>query len=273
MSKTFNTNWTPYGKTGNTYYDYSNTNDLSLNIAMQNYMRAASNYEKAFVDISYCLNTNLINQLAHSTNNKYNGVPYRHFDFVDGGSLDLPTGTITVANPVTGGSTSNALSFSNINGKTFTMNDILANGPVAGSYYCAALFNNANGQSSNINPNQVVPNTTVSSDWVIGQTGHGLLDYTYYELQKAVNDLSNNYSRQSSINYGTDKPYQLIDIDVSYQNIVNMRDHLDKQVQQIYTLHNNAPVVTVQEYDSAIFAGLLWTILAIVILYYVFMKL
>jgi hypothetical protein len=277
-SSTFNTNWAPYGTLGTTYYDYANSNDMSLNNAMNNYILAATNYQKVYTDISYCLSSSLNQSLigkVDPSGNSFDGVPYRKITFVDGGSLDLSNGIFPNPTPVTGGKTSNYISFSNIGQNTFTNSDIGQNGSVPGSVLCATLYNNA-ASTSNINSNQVTQNTTQPNDWSTNSppgVNHGLLDYVYYELQKASNDLSNNYGKNSNINYGKDKSYPLMDIDTTYQNIVNKRNGLDKQVQQLYTLHNNTPIVTIQSYDSAIFAGLLWTILAIVILYYVFMKL
>ena len=62
-------------------------------------------------------------------------------------------------------------------------------------------------------------------------------------------------------------------IDASYGDLVNIRSNLDLKLQQLYNLQNSAPNIYQTQLDSTIYSGILWTVLATTLIYYVFIKL
>ena len=227
------------------YYDL--TNDSSLNsVYIQNYMKALINVQKIQTDISVCSNPALFNVSG--------GIPYRDFHFLDNGSLTLPINGTISQHPVTTGSQygSNNIRFDN--SPSFQM--------MPSSSNCNA-FNNTSDIDKTID---------TSANWILDNS-NGLVDYIYYEYNQAYADVSN-HLKPGKVQYlPTDISYNLIDIDASYQNIVSVRNHLDNQMQNLYNVKGSIPYLFMQQYDSTLFTTMLWTILGIILLYYLFLKL
>ena len=63
------------------------------------------------------------------------------------------------------------------------------------------------------------------------------------------------------------------DIDSSYNKVVNLRSRLDLKLQELYNTQNSIPTLNQSQHDSTVYSGILWTVLATTLIYYVFMKL
>jgi hypothetical protein len=262
MSSNFNNYWQPYSNTGQT--ERNVTNNDQVNVLIQNYMNALSNMKKIQTDVSFCLMPGSVNDIPAS----YAGVLYRDYNFNDGGKLHLPTSGVPGFNnvPSIQGGTPNGssqISFAIANSQTpvvqFGSSDINAakNDRNQSNDTCSVLYNNAAVK------NNVFPSTIVNAGLDVS---HGLYNYIYYEYMQAEQAL-NNYIQS------TGSQYTLTDIDASYQSIQEMRNHIDNSMRNLYEVNNSIPDLYKQQYDATIFSTLLWTILAIVILYYVFIKL
>lgn len=92
-------------------------------------------------------------------------------------------------------------------------------------------------------------------------------------LLSAISNVSNNIAalKASPNNNGSLPPYA--EIDASYNKVVNMRNQLDLKLQQLYNLQNSAPNTYQTQLDSTVYSGILWTVLATTLVYYVFTKL
>ena len=67
----------------------------------------------------------------------------------------------------------------------------------------------------------------------------------------------------------TDNKQVLVD---NHNEILKLRAQLDQQLQELYTLNNSLSVENKIAYDTTIYTGLMWTILATSIIYFVFVK-
>jgi hypothetical protein len=72
---------------------------------------------------------------------------------------------------------------------------------------------------------------------------------------------------------GYDKTISDATIKSQYANLVSKRSNLDLQLQQLYNLQNTAPNTYETQLDSTVYSGILWTVLATSLIYYVFTKL
>lgn len=63
------------------------------------------------------------------------------------------------------------------------------------------------------------------------------------------------------------------DIDESYNRIVNLRSQLDEKLSELYFAENSILTDDKLMYDTTIYTGVLWTILATVTVYYLFVDL
>jgi hypothetical protein len=68
----------------------------------------------------------------------------------------------------------------------------------------------------------------------------------------------------------TSDKQKLID---NHNEILQLRARLDKELQELYTLNNSLTVENKIAYDTNIYTGLVWTILATSVLYFTFVKL
>lgn len=59
----------------------------------------------------------------------------------------------------------------------------------------------------------------------------------------------------------------------SYNNLTKTRNNLDLKLQGLYNIDNSVPNLYQLQNDSTVYTGLLWTVLATTLIYYVFIKL
>ena len=59
----------------------------------------------------------------------------------------------------------------------------------------------------------------------------------------------------------------------SYANLTNKRADLDLKLQGLYNIDNSIPNLYQLQNDSTVYTGILWTVLATTMIYYVFIKL
>ena len=62
-------------------------------------------------------------------------------------------------------------------------------------------------------------------------------------------------------------------INSSYNDMTQLRSGLDLKLQQLYNIDNSIPNLYQSQLDSTVYSGVLWTILATTLIYYVFIKL
>jgi len=62
-------------------------------------------------------------------------------------------------------------------------------------------------------------------------------------------------------------------LDGSYNDMTQHRSDLDLKLQQLYNIDNSIPNLYQSQLDSTVYSGVLWTILATTLIYYVFIKL
>ena len=58
----------------------------------------------------------------------------------------------------------------------------------------------------------------------------------------------------------------------NYNQMLSLRNELDTKLQELYEINGSIPVIYRQDADSAVYATILWTILASSLLYYFFTK-
>ena len=63
------------------------------------------------------------------------------------------------------------------------------------------------------------------------------------------------------------------EFDASYQQMTQLRSKLDLKLQELYNKQNSIPQLYSQQLDSTVYSGILWTVLATTLIYYVFIKL
>ena len=59
---------------------------------------------------------------------------------------------------------------------------------------------------------------------------------------------------------------------LNYNQMLSLRNELDTKLQELYEMNGSIPVIYQQDADSAVYATILWTILASSLLYYFFTK-
>ena len=64
-----------------------------------------------------------------------------------------------------------------------------------------------------------------------------------------------------------------VQFDASYNSIKLKRAQLDQKLQELYNVDNSIPQLYQSQLDSTVYSGILWTVLATTLLYYVFIKL
>jgi hypothetical protein len=290
MSSNYINNWAPYSvNLEQNYTDFTDPrSNAALNEKMLKYRNASINLYKVYTDISYCLNYSLVKDISNRSD--LDGIPFRDFSFNDGGSLHLPINSVDRANQrvtpptrVVGGNESQYISFDLAYSPgqllSFTYPNIAAgsiqlansaNNTELPNSFCATLFNNKN-QNNRVDVASI-PNVT---GWIT-DVSHGLYDYVYYEYNQARQDLENylnDNAPASGKRLTINQLSPLMDLDTTYKGIKDLRKHLDDQMQNLYEVKNSIPHMNRQQYDATIFTTILWTVLAIMVLYYVFMKL
>ena len=58
----------------------------------------------------------------------------------------------------------------------------------------------------------------------------------------------------------------------NYNTLLTLRNELDNKLQELYSLNGSIPMLYQEERDSAVYATILWTILASCLLYYLLTK-
>lgn len=128
-----------------------------------------------------------------------------------------------------------------------------------GKYPITAGFNGKNSDGKNVN---------VCSD---------LLSAFNAKQSTIIADISDVSVDLAAINNanipGYDKTVSDATIKSQYANLVSKRSNLDLQLQQLYNLQNTAPNTYQTQLDSTVYSGILWTVLATSLIYYVFTKL
>ena len=75
----------------------------------------------------------------------------------------------------------------------------------------------------------------------------------------------------------TTDPFTLMEpltqLDINYNDMAQRRAGLDLKLQQLYNVDNSIPNLYQSQLDSTVYSGVLWTILATTLIYYVFIKL
>jgi hypothetical protein len=84
------------------------------------------------------------------------------------------------------------------------------------------------------------------------------------DLQKSISTMvsQNTSNTDSSMNNTTQ----------NYNNVLSLRNELDTKLQELYEMNGSIPVIYRQDADTAVYATILWTILASSLLYYFFTK-
>jgi hypothetical protein len=62
-------------------------------------------------------------------------------------------------------------------------------------------------------------------------------------------------------------------IDASYNTMLNQRSNIDLELQNLYNVPNSIPNMYAENWDLTIYMGIIWTILATSLIYYIFTKL
>jgi len=83
------------------------------------------------------------------------------------------------------------------------------------------------------------------------------------KLCEAINVISNNIQSDPSYNA----------LLTNYNNLANKRNDLDLKLQDLYNIDNSIPNLYNLQTDSTVYTGILWTVLATTLIYYVFIKL
>jgi hypothetical protein len=231
---------------GATYYDFTAENATSdgMNANVQNYILALANLKKIEVDISYCL-SNTVTTNGHPT-------PYREFVLVNGSKLNL-SGSNPQMNP---GST--LIRYGDSGASFDTSHNIQRQ-----RNFCNKLYNNSN--------NYDTDGVNVSQSSTL-EKSNGLYDIIYKEYL----DASEKMDAYTITNLQNLPSYSLMDkntIDASYQNIQTMRHELDKMLQSLYNNDATEFHLFATQLDATIFTTMLWTILAVALLYYAFIHL
>ena len=83
-------------------------------------------------------------------------------------------------------------------------------------------------------------------------------------------------TKMPSFNRKLSEPFSThnnIDIDKKNEDILKLRAELDQKLQELYYTNNSLSSEHKVSYDTTMYTGILWTILATSVLYYVFVKL
>ena len=93
------------------------------------------------------------------------------------------------------------------------------------------------------------------------------LDASYAGLSSAIKTEQGHVDSVYSVYSGN------IVTDASYSTLTDLRSNLDLKLQALYNKQNSIPQLYNQQFDSTIYTGVLWTVLATTLIYYVFIKL
>lgn len=85
----------------------------------------------------------------------------------------------------------------------------------------------------------------------------------------ALKDKINSSSLIKTSNYNSNN----YDIDAKYSDVTRLRSDLDNKIRELYNLEGTTSREMNLQYDSAMYSGILFTILATIMLYYTFTKL
>jgi hypothetical protein len=88
-----------------------------------------------------------------------------------------------------------------------------------------------------------------------------------YDVSTKISSITNDKSAYNTLSAPSTS------IDSSYNDMTQLRSSLDLKLQQLYNIDNSIPNLYQSQLDSTVYSGVLWTILATTLIYYVFIKL
>lgn len=88
-------------------------------------------------------------------------------------------------------------------------------------------------------------------------------------LQTAISDLKKSSASKTHAEYDR----ELIKLIEDYREMVNQRADLDLRLEELYDNNSSKHALTKRELDSSMYANILWTILATLIIYVIFVYL
>lgn len=88
-------------------------------------------------------------------------------------------------------------------------------------------------------------------------------------LQTAISDLKKSSASKTHAEYDR----ELIKLIEDYRDMVNQRADLDLRLEELYDNNSSKRALTKRELDSSMYANILWTILASLIIYVIFVYL
>ena len=137
-----------------------------------------------------------------------------------------------------------------------------------GAAYGAGTFNNPAGTAGTLTyatfENNYVDYETCLGQYNCATTGRTSTTYqTECNLCDAINVIGNHI--QNDPEYEATK--------TKYANLTNKRNDLDLKLQGLYNIDNSIPDLYQLQNDSTVYTGVLWTVLATTLIYYVFIKL
>jgi len=148
------------------------------------------------------------------------------------------------------------------------------------------IFSLQNAVSNNLNTYQTTysryvrcqdPNTNpqVMDPSCNGQDSLTSLNNAYQSLVLSLNDLSGALATQYNTNAETPLQYQIETekIPIDYAAMIQLRNDLDKQLQELQMQYQGGAGTSTQLLESAMFGNTLWVILASCLVYYIFVEL
>jgi len=101
------------------------------------------------------------------------------------------------------------------------------------------------------------------------------LEKSYTDLLSAIRDVSNSYQNQSRSDAISPPVYDASYTELvnNYSNVVKTRNDLDEKLKRLYDEYSGGPESAKTALDAAMYANTLWTILATILIYFVFVKL
>jgi len=125
---------------------------------------------------------------------------------------------------------------------------------------------------SNVNASNVIYNMTYTNDPANQRPITICTNPSNKDLLTSITQLKTKLATSPSdyLDSATDKTDN---INASYNDLVNHRSNLDLKLQKLYNLQNSSPNIYQTQLDSTVYSGILWTVLATTLIYYVFIKL
>ena len=99
------------------------------------------------------------------------------------------------------------------------------------------------------------------------------LEKAYQQLSQSIQDVSHAFVNQiHSPDAKTPQQYEnsLVDLAKQYASVVQLRNDLDKKLKSLYDEQSSSPDTSVKQLESAVYANTLWTILATILIYFIF---